>query len=93
MPRKAKLSIPDWGHARQSEFSISGPYARHRDAAAQHYEEAVRHYRQAAKLYRSAQHEKASQHVHLAYTHHLQVGHHAAEAAQVHLKKHLDNSR
>ena len=52
MPRKAKLSITDWGHAQQPDFSIPVPDAKHHDAAAQHYEEAARHHRQAAKLYR-----------------------------------------
>ena len=54
MPRKAKLSIIDSGHAKQPDFSIPAPDAKHHDAAAQHYEEAARHHRQAAKLYRSA---------------------------------------
>ena len=54
MPREAKLSITDSGHAKPPDFSIPAPGAKHHDAAAQHYEEAARHHRQAAKLYHRA---------------------------------------
>lgn len=92
MPRKVELSIADWGHAQQPDFSIPVSGAKHHDAAAQHYEEAARHHRQAAKLFRSAHHEKASHHAHLAYAHHLRAEHHAEEAAKAHMKNQLDGS-
>ena len=92
MPRKAKLSLTDWGHARQPDFSIPVPGAKPHDAAAQHYEEAARHHRQAAKLYRSAHHEKANHHAHLAYAHHLRGQQHAEEAAKSDLKNYHANS-
>ena len=93
MPRKAKLSITDSGHAKPPDFSIPKPGAKHHDAAARHYEEAARHHRQAAKLYRSARHEKASHHAHLAYAHHLSGVQHAEDAAKDHLQNHRHDSR
>jgi hypothetical protein len=66
MPKKAKLSLTERGHARPPDFSIPLPGARHHDAAAQHYGEAARHQRQAAKLHQIAQDEKACDHALLA---------------------------
>jgi hypothetical protein len=93
MPRKAKLSIDDSGHAKPPDFSIPLPGAKHHDAAAQHYEEAARHQRQAAKLYRSTHHEEASQPAQLAQADQLRRVQQAEEAAKANLKNHRDDSR
>lgn len=93
MPRKTKLSIIDWGHAQQPDFSIPVPDAKHHDAAAQHYEEAARHRRQAAKLSDSASRDKASHHAHPVYAHHLHAERQAEESAQAEIKNHLEDSR
>jgi hypothetical protein len=90
MPRKAKLSNTDWGHAQQPDFSIPAPAAKHHDAAAKHYEEAARHHRQAAKLYQAGYYQKAGHHAHLAYAHHLHAEQHSEEAAKAHTKKHSE---
>jgi hypothetical protein len=93
MPRKAKLSTTDWGHAQQPDFSIPAPGAKHHDAAAQHYEEAARHHRQAAKLYQTGHSEKASHHAQLAHAHSLSAVQHAEYAAKGRLKNHPHGSR
>jgi len=92
MPRKAKLIITETGHAKQPDFLIPMPGAKHNDAAAQHYGEAARHQRQAAKLNGSAPHEKANHHAHLTNAHDQRGVQHAKEAAKTHLKNHLDDS-
>lgn len=92
MPKRTKLSITDWGHAKPPDFSIPAPAAKHHDAAAQHYGEAARHHRQAAKLNGSAPHEKANHHAHLANAHHQRGVGQAEETARTHLKIPLDDS-
>jgi hypothetical protein len=92
MPRKAKLSKAESGHAKQPDLSIPAPGAGRHDAAAQHYEEAARHHRQAAKLYSSTRHEKASRHAHLAHGNHLHAEQLVTEAAKAHTKYYLDDS-
>lgn len=89
MPRKAKLSPSDWGHAHAPDFSIPALSARHHDAAAQHYEEAARHQRQAAKLDGATHHDKASHPAHMAHARHLSGVHHAENETE----DHLDNLR
>ena len=92
MPRKAKLAITDSGHAKPPDFSIPAPAAKHHDAAAKHYGEAARHHREAAKLNGSALYEKANPHAYLANAHDQRGVQHAEEAAETHLKNHLDDS-
>jgi hypothetical protein len=86
MPRGAKPSPTDWGHAKRPDFSIPVPAARHHDVAAKHYEEAARHHRQAAKLYQIGRAQKASHQADMAYSHHLKATQHAADAAKAHMK-------
>ena len=82
MPRKAKPSITDWGHAQQPNFGIPLPGAEHHDAAAQHYGEAARHQRQAAKLSLSGHPGKASHRAHRSAAPNLHGERHAEEAAK-----------
>jgi len=93
MRKKAKLSLDDSGHAKQPDFSIPAPGARHHDAAALHYGEAARHQRQAAKLNRSTQYEKASPCAQLADGDPRREVSHMEETAKADLKKHPDGSR
>ncbi|MGA2987078.1 MAG: hypothetical protein ABSG32_25040 [Terriglobia bacterium] len=86
MPKGAKRSIIDSGHAQRPDFSIPAPGAEHHDAAAEHYEEAARQHRQAARFYQAGHYERASHHAQLAYAHHLQAVQHAEEAAKAHMK-------
>ena len=74
MPRKAEVSMADWGHAKPPDFSIPRARGKAPRRSSATLQEAARHHRQAAKLYRSAQHEKASHHAHLAYAQQLQRG-------------------
>jgi hypothetical protein len=87
MPKRTKLSITDWGHAKPPDFSVPAPAAKRHDAAAQHFAEAARHYRQAAKVSLSAHPEKPSHHAHVARAHRLHAEQHTGEAAKDPLKK------
>lgn len=83
MPRKAKLSGAESGHAKRPDFSIPPPEAKHHDVAAQYYEEAARHHRRTAKLHSSTRQEKASRRVlHLAYGNQLDAEQPVEEGAR-----------
>ena len=93
MPRKAKLSEAESGHAKRPNFSIPPPEAKHHDVAAQYFEEAARHHRQAAKLYSSTRHENASRHAPPGVRESSDAEQPVEKASRAYTKNYLDYSR